>query len=213
MSYASGEGVPKDLGKAAELFQKAADQGDLKAQYNLGVCYASGEGVPKDLGKAAELFQKAADQGYPKAQYELGMSYRNGEGVPKDLGKAAELFKKAADQGDVQAQYELRFLSDTQIESLRSFEFAFIDEFAVPGGRFNAAAFEARVNEGEDKFTQAIANEKQTWRVAVLVDLRGQFYADAEHLKSKASRGKVTPALASEMKTDVNKIYTHALGR
>jgi len=140
------------------------------------------------------------------------VSYENGEGVPKDLGKAAELFQKAADQGYPKAQYELRFLSNTQIESLRSFEFAFIDEFAVPGGRFNTAAFEARVNEGDDKFTQAIANEKQTWRVAVLVDLRAQFHADAEHLRSKASRGKVTPALASEMKTDVNKIYTHALG-
>jgi TPR repeat protein len=212
VSYENGEGVPKDLGKAAELFKKAADQGYPKAQYNLGVDYASGEGVPKDLGKAAELFKKAADQGYPKAQYNLGVCYASGEGVPKDLGKAAELFQKAADQGDAKAQYELRFLSNTQIESLRSFEFAFIDEFAVPGGRFNAAAFEARVSEGYDKFTQAIANEKQTWRVAVLVDLRAQFQADAEHLRSKASGGKVTPALASEMKTDVNKIYTHALG-
>jgi TPR repeat protein len=212
MFYTSGEGVPKDLGKAAELFKKAADQGYAAAQNNLGVSYENGEGVPKDLGKAAELFQKAADQGYPKAQYNLGVDYASGEGVPKDLGKAGELFQKAADQGDVQAQYELRFLSNTQIESLRSFEFAFIDEFAVPGGRFNAAAFEARVSEGYDKFTQAIANEKQTWRVAVLVDLRAQFQADAEHLRSKASGGKVTPALASEMKTDVNKIYTHALG-
>jgi hypothetical protein len=47
----------------------------------------------------------------------------------------------------------------------------------------------------------------------VLVDLKGQFDADAAHLRSKASRGKVTPALASEMKKDVNKIYDHALAR
>src|SRR4029077_15978178 len=31
-----GEGVPKDLGRAAELFQKAADQGNADAQNNLG---------------------------------------------------------------------------------------------------------------------------------------------------------------------------------
>jgi TPR repeat protein len=55
--------VPKDSGKAAELFHKAADQGYAGAQRNLGLLYATGEGVPKDLGKAAELFQKAADQG------------------------------------------------------------------------------------------------------------------------------------------------------
>jgi hypothetical protein len=103
--------------------------------------------------------------------------------------------------------------SDAQIESLRSFHLAFIDEFAVPRKRFNAAAFDARVNEGNAKFQQAIANEKFTTRRPVLNDLAQQFKADAAHLRSKASRGKVTPALASEMKKDVNKIYDHALGR
>ena len=103
--------------------------------------------------------------------------------------------------------------SGAQIESLRNFELAFIDEFAVPGKRFNAAAFDARVNEGNSKFQKAITDEKFTARRPVLVDLKGQFDADAAHLRSKASRGKVTPALASEMKKDVNKIYDHALGR
>jgi len=103
--------------------------------------------------------------------------------------------------------------SDAQIESLRSFELAFIDEFAVPRKRFNAAAFEAKVNEGNAKFQQTIANEKFTARRPVLIDLKAQFDADATHLRSKASRGKITSALASEMKKDVNKIYDHALGR
>jgi hypothetical protein len=103
--------------------------------------------------------------------------------------------------------------SDAQIESLRSFHLAFIDEFAVPKKRFNAAAFEAKVNEGNAKFQQAIANEKFTARRPVLVGLKAQFDADAAHLRSKADHGKVTPALASEMKKDVNKIYDHALGR
>jgi hypothetical protein len=103
--------------------------------------------------------------------------------------------------------------SDATIESLRSFHLAFIDEFAVPGKKFNATAFNAKVNEGNAKFQQAIANEKFTARRPVLVDLKAQFDADAAHLKSKASRGKVTPALATEMKQDVNKAYDRALGR
>jgi hypothetical protein len=103
--------------------------------------------------------------------------------------------------------------SDATIESLRSFHLAFIDEFAVPGKKFNATAFNAKVNEGNAKFQQAIANDKFTARRPVFVDLKAQFDADAAHLKSKASRGKVTPALASEMKKDVNRIYDHALGR
>ena len=103
--------------------------------------------------------------------------------------------------------------SDATIESLRNFELAFIDEFAVPHKKFNAAAFDAKVNEGNAKFQQAIANEKFTARRPVLVDLKAQFDADAAHLRSKASRGKITPALAAEMKKDVNKIYDHALGQ
>ena len=103
--------------------------------------------------------------------------------------------------------------SDATIESLRSFHLAFIDEFAVPRKRFNGAAFDARVNEGDTKFQQAIANEKFTARRPVLIDLKAQFDADAAHLRSKASHGKVTSALASEMKKDINKIYDHALGR
>jgi len=102
--------------------------------------------------------------------------------------------------------------SDATIESLRSFHLAFIDEFAV-GKKFNATAFNAKVNEGNAKFRQAIANDKFTARRPVFVDLKAQFDADAAHLKSKANHGKITPALASEMKKDVNKIYDHALGR
>ena len=74
-------------------------------------------------------------------------------------------------------------------------------------------AFDARVNDGDAKFQQAIASEKFTARRPVLIDLKAQFDADAAHLRSKASHGKVTPALASEMKRDINKIYDHALGR
>ena len=95
--------------------------------------------------------------------------------------------------------------SDATIESLRSFHLAFIDEFAVPGKKFNAAAFNAKVNEGNAKFQQAIADEKFTARRPVLVNLKGQFDADAAHLRSKASRGKITPALGTEMKNDINK--------
>jgi hypothetical protein len=101
--------------------------------------------------------------------------------------------------------------SDDTIEKLRNFHLAFIKEFAVPKKRFNEAAFDAKVNEGNAMFQQAIADEKFTARRPVLVDLKAQFDADAAHLQS--SRGKVTPAMASEMEKDVNKIYNHALGR
>src|SRR5207302_9387687 len=62
--------------------------------------------------------------------------------------------------------------SNAQIESLRNFELAFIDEFAVPGKRFNAATFDAKVNQVDAKFQQAITNEKLKERRKVLIKLK-----------------------------------------
>jgi TPR repeat protein len=107
--YYYGLGVSKDETKAAELYQKAADQGYAAAQINLGSLYVNGTGVTKDVGKAAELFQKAADQGLAMGQALLGLLYTNGTGVAKDVEKAAELYQKAADQGLAQAQNALGF--------------------------------------------------------------------------------------------------------
>jgi TPR repeat protein len=108
--YRQGLGVEKDVSKAAQWYQKAANQGLAAAQNNLGVLYQNGNGVEKDLTKAAELYRKAADQGFAGAQNNLGISYQNGNGVEKDLTKAAELYQKAADQGEARAQTNLGWL-------------------------------------------------------------------------------------------------------
>jgi hypothetical protein len=90
VQYEYGRGVPKDLGKAAQLFEKAANIGYAPAQYNLGRLYQNGDGVPKDLGKAAELYRKAANQGDQDAIASL-----------KRLSRPAE--PKLTDQGDADA--------------------------------------------------------------------------------------------------------------
>ncbi len=105
--YAKGEGVSKDAVRAVEWFRKAAAQGDVKAQFNLGWAYAKGEGVSKDAVKAVEWFQKAAAQGLAWAQNDLAVMYAKGEGVSKDAVRAVEWFRKAAAQGDVKAQFNL----------------------------------------------------------------------------------------------------------
>src|SRR5262249_1362850 len=108
--YQNGEGVPKDLGKAIELFQKAADNGHAPAQCNLGALYQYGWGVPKDRKKARQLYQKAAEQGHAEAQCNLGALYEFGWGVPKDSEKAADLYKRAVEQGDTSALTRLGYL-------------------------------------------------------------------------------------------------------
>jgi hypothetical protein len=103
--------------------------------------------------------------------------------------------------------------SDAKIENLRTFHLSFVDEFAVPDKAFDATAFDARVQEGNAKFEALLAEEKFKARIPALKLLQQQFQADAKHLRSQASRGKVTPALGAEMKKDINDNYNQVLGQ
>jgi TPR repeat protein len=100
-------GVAKDYVEAAKWYRKAAEQGFVLAQYDLGVCYRDGKGVTKDPAEAAQWFRKAAEQGDAKAEYYLGHCYRTGEGMTKDALQAVQWFRKAAEQSDVDAQNAL----------------------------------------------------------------------------------------------------------
>ncbi len=57
--------------KEFEKLQKAAEQGDDKAQYNLGLCYFNGEGAPQDFNAAVKWFRQAAKQGNEDAKMAL----------------------------------------------------------------------------------------------------------------------------------------------
>ena len=100
----------QDYARAAEWYQKAAEQGHVAAQFKLGNCYYCGKGVAQDHAKAAEWFLKAAEQGFIYAQYSLGFYYEHGYGMAKDLTKAAEWYQKAADQGNSDAVKALKRL-------------------------------------------------------------------------------------------------------
>ncbi|WP_432760534.1 tetratricopeptide repeat protein [Neisseria lactamica] len=77
--YANGQGVRQDDEQAAQWFRKAAEQGNAKAQFNLGLMYANGQGVRQDDAQAVQWFRKAAEQGFADAQYNLGVMYEMGE--------------------------------------------------------------------------------------------------------------------------------------
>ena len=63
--------------------RKAADQGDVQAQLNLGFSYLVGQGVKQDYAEALKWYRKAAEQGYPAAQFNLGVMYYKGQGVSR----------------------------------------------------------------------------------------------------------------------------------
>ncbi|MEW5703301.1 MAG: tetratricopeptide repeat protein [Pseudomonadota bacterium] len=75
----------------------AAERGDVRSQWFLGLVYLNGEDAPQDLAKAAKWFRRAAEQGHPAAQLNLGRMYQLGEGVERDLIEAYKWMSLASD--------------------------------------------------------------------------------------------------------------------
>lgn len=69
-AYANG-----DYPLALSEFKKAADTGDMNAQFNLGVMYEHGHGVDQSDLSAEEWYQMAADNGHPEAPMALQLLY------------------------------------------------------------------------------------------------------------------------------------------
>jgi len=101
-----------DYAKAMREWRPLAEQGDVSAQYNLGLLYEIGLGVVQDTVEAVKWYRRAAEQGDASAQYNLGVIYDEGHGVPQDYTKAVKWYKLAAEQGDASAQSNLGVLYD-----------------------------------------------------------------------------------------------------
>ena len=57
-----------------------AQNGDTRAQNNLGVLYYLGKHRNQDYKKAAYWFKEAAEKGYAISQYNLGFMYQKEKG-------------------------------------------------------------------------------------------------------------------------------------
>lgn len=83
----------------------AAENGVVKAQYNLGMELYQGKHVEKNVGEAFRWFRKAAEQGHAGAQYVLGSSYCAGKLLEKNYTEGVRWLRKAAEQGHAKAQF------------------------------------------------------------------------------------------------------------
>ena len=111
MSYARGEGVPKDGTEALKWFRKSAEQGNPKAEYSLCDAYHEGRGVPQDYAEAVRWFSMAAEQGHVVSQATLGAYYWAGRGVAQDLVKAYLWSVLAKAAGDEASKYRVSVLA------------------------------------------------------------------------------------------------------
>jgi TPR repeat protein len=66
-----GQGAMQNSTEAARWFRKAAEQGYVNGQFNLGKMYFEGLGVKQDHKEAIRWWHKAADQGHAKAKSNL----------------------------------------------------------------------------------------------------------------------------------------------
>ncbi|MFW1829623.1 tetratricopeptide repeat protein [Acinetobacter sp. ULE_I092] len=107
-AYFTGSSVPRDLNLSMYWHQKAADQGHMMSQFNLGLFY--GSSPLNDYTASAKWYRKAANQGHSGSQHSLGDYYFFGRGVPKDINQAKKWYRKAANQGHPIAIGKLRAL-------------------------------------------------------------------------------------------------------
>ena len=90
---------------ATEGFRQPAEQGDLKAQFELAGIYCWFMGGRENEEKGLQWFHKAAEQGFVEAQHELGYMYSSGWCVAEpDIDEALKWYTRAAQQGHLMAQ-------------------------------------------------------------------------------------------------------------
>lgn len=106
-SYNNGYGCEKDMSSSVYWAMKAADMGDLRGEYIVGLYLYEGTVVRQNHSEAVKWFSKAAEKGHSRAQFYLGCCFYYGQGVNIDFTLAVKWFSKAAEQGNSGAQFFL----------------------------------------------------------------------------------------------------------
>lgn len=105
--YFLGNGRPRNLTKARELYGQAMDMGYAKAACAFGNMLIGGQGGPADPARGVDLCRQAADTGLPDAQTDYAGYLLKGEHIAKDAAKARQYLLLAAEKGQPNAAYLL----------------------------------------------------------------------------------------------------------
>ena len=85
----------------------AAEAGDVRAQYALGIIYDTGTGVPIDYTEGFRWFRLSAEGGYAPAQAKMGLMLLYGWQERRDVAAAARWYEMAAEQGHLASQAQI----------------------------------------------------------------------------------------------------------
>jgi len=119
-AYKLGRGVSSDLDAAIQWYRKAAAQGHMRAEDNLGLSlFQKG-----DRAAAMPYLERAASRGDSRAQYIYATALFNGDLVKKDWVGAYALMTRASAAGLSQANTSLqqmnKYISDEQREQAKA---------------------------------------------------------------------------------------------
>lgn len=155
------EPYPSSLSNNPDLLA-AAENGDPKAQYRLGMIYFRGEGIEPDPGMARKWIEPAAMQGYAPAQFMLGNMHYVGRGALQSFPLAFKWYEQAAQQDIADAQYRLGMMYRVGqgVETDKSKAFVWFTLAAAQG--------HARAREALDNLQPALSPEqtKEAQRLA-----------------------------------------------
>jgi uncharacterized protein len=126
MWYGDGVGVNRE--GAMDLFRKAAKQGHIHAQFNVGLILAfsapdpTAGGIDHDMTSAFKWVANAASEGLSDANWLLGLMYRDAKGTEKNYEKAFEHFQLAADQHSARGYFFVGMMHEYGLGTPTSFK-------------------------------------------------------------------------------------------
>ena len=101
--FERGRGVPKDASAALVWYQRAAEQGNVKAMHNAAVLAAGTEAGKTDYDLAFKWFLAASQNGLKDSQFNLAVLLERGLGTKANPKEALFWYSMAAKQNDADA--------------------------------------------------------------------------------------------------------------
>jgi TPR repeat protein len=136
--YLQGEGVERDLAKAAGFLAVAAKGGIAQAKHELAQLHLDGSCVAYDVDYSISLLQSASDDGFVASTILLAELYLFGKHCPTDVDKVLELLYRVVFKAEPAAMYYLAYVYDRNPKHKNSFEAAYWYRRAAEHGHFKS---------------------------------------------------------------------------
>jgi hypothetical protein len=161
--YFLGDALPTDWYAAFRVWLPLAEDGDPKAQYNIGRCYNRGDGVDQDSSKAKFWYLSAAEQNDPRALFNLYIFFSDENSSENDVEKAERYLEKAAEMREPRA---LRVFEDRETKRLEKEAENRIAEFKRVNTETQQQFFDLLKNGrplAARNFLESITDERVIW--------------------------------------------------